>query len=118
MSQSDVERFIADLKNDEKLRNELSSSAAGIGSVVAFAESKGYDVSAEETADYIQSQAGRDLSDEQLDAIAGGKGHHHHNVLETTTNVETTVEAVTEAVAEAAAAVEVAAAAVAVVVAT
>lgn len=114
MSQSEVERFVEDLKNDENLRGELSTGASGIGSVVAFAKDKGYAVTAEEAAAYIQSQAGRDLTDAQLDAIAGGKGHHHHSSTTTTTETVQTVEAVTTA----AAAAEVAAAAVAVVVAT
>ena len=99
MSQSDVERFVSDLKSDEGLRSELSSHASGIGSVVEFAKSKGYDISADEARGYIQSQTPNDLSDEQLDAIAGGKGHHSSTVSETQiATVQTAVAATTEAI--------------------
>lgn len=75
MSRADVERFVADLNSDEGLRTELSAQASGIGSVVAFARDKGYDISAEEAGAYVSAQAGRDLSDDELDVVAGGKGH-------------------------------------------
>lgn len=100
MSQAEVERFVADLKNNEDLRNELSGHASGIGSVVAFAKDNGYDVSAEEAGAYIQAQAGRELSDEQLDAIAGGKGSVPtadavFAVVQSTTSGSTTSQALT-----------------------
>ena len=100
MSQADVERFVEDLKNDEGMRGELQAQAAGVASVVAFAQGKGYDISAEEARTYIQSQANRDLSDEELDAVAGGKGHHgaHHGATNVQT-VQTVATATTEAVA-------------------
>lgn len=120
MSQADVERFVADLQNDEGLRNELSGHASGVGSVVAFAQEKGYDVSADEASAYISAQAGRDLSDAELDAVAGGKGHSSNQTSTSATNVATTAEAVTEVAAatSAATAAEVAAVAVAVIVLT
>lgn len=103
MSQADVERFVEDLKNDEGLRTELSGQASGIGSVVAFAKDKGYDVTAEEASAYINAQAARDLSDAELDAVAGGKGHHHNETstssVSAATNVSTTAEAVSSAAA-------------------
>ena len=85
MSQADVERFVEDLKNDAGLREELKGQAAGVASVVEFAKGKGYDIGADEARAYIQAQASRDLSDEELDAIAGGKGHHHHHHHSTST---------------------------------
>lgn len=100
MSQADLERFVSDLKTDDALRAELAGNASGIGSVVEFAEGKGYDISADEARNYIQSQSGTDLSDDQLDAIAGGKGHHHSSTTSVTqvatygTAVATTTEAV------------------------
>lgn len=119
MSQADVERFVTDLQNDEGLRNELSGHASGVGSVVAFAKEKGYDVTADEASAYISAQAGRDLSDAELDAVAGGKSSNNQT-SSSATNVATTAEAVTEvaAVSSAAAAAEVAAAAVAVIILT
>ena len=85
MSQADVERFVEDLKNNEDLRNELSGHASGVGSVVAFAKNKGYDISAEEASAYISAQAGQELSDDELDAVAGGKGGHGGGVIATAT---------------------------------
>ena len=78
MSQSEVERFVADLKSDAVLREDLKGSAAGVASVVAFAQSRGYDIGADEARQYIQAQTSSELSDSQLDHVAGGKGHHHH----------------------------------------
>ena len=37
MSQSEIERFIADLKSDEALRTELSEKATGVAAAVEFA---------------------------------------------------------------------------------
>ena len=100
MSKADLERFGSDLKTDDALRAELAGNASGIGSVVEFAEGKGYDISADEARNYIQSQSGTDLSDDQLDAIAGGKGHHHSSTTSVTqvATVQTAVAATTEAV--------------------
>ncbi len=100
MSQADVERFVSDLKSDEGLRTELSGHASGIGSVVEFAKDKGYDITADEAKAYIQDQTPNELSDDQLDAVAGGKGHHSSTVSETqVATVQTVAAATTEAVA-------------------
>ncbi len=97
MSKAEVERFVSDLKDNEGLRAELSGHASGVGSVVSFAKDKGYDISADEARDYIQGQSERDLSDDELDAVAGGKGHSH--VGETAVAaVQTVAAATTEAV--------------------
>ncbi|MBT6403375.1 MAG: Nif11 family protein [Rhodospirillaceae bacterium] len=53
MSEADVDRFVADLKSDEGLRDELAGHASGIGSIVAFATDKGYDITTEEASAYI-----------------------------------------------------------------
>lgn len=73
MSQAELERFVGDLKADAGLRTEVSGKAAGISSMVELAQAKGYDISAEEANAYIRAQAGSELSDEQLDAVAGAK---------------------------------------------
>lgn len=100
MSKADLERFVSDLKTDDALRAELAGNASGIGSVVEFAEGKGYDISADEARNYIQSQSATDLSDDQLDAIAGGKGHHSSTTSVTqVATAQTAVAATTEAVA-------------------
>lgn len=108
MSQAEVERFVEGLKNDEGLRTELAGHASGVGSVVEFAKGKGYDITADEARDYIQSQSQRELSDDELDAVAGGKGDSHVgatnvSAVQTVTTVTTeagAVETTTTAAAE------------------
>ena len=56
--------------------DELKSSMAGLASVVEFANTKGYDISIDEAKAHIREQAKEELSDDQLDSIAGGKDHH------------------------------------------
>ena len=75
MSQADIERFVADLQTNPDLLAEVTKSAGGIASIVEIAKGKGYDVTLDEAKAYIQAQAKAELSDEQLDAIAGGKGN-------------------------------------------
>ena len=120
MSKADVERFVADLKANPDLLAEVKESAAGVASVVEIATSKGYDITLDEAKAYIQGQTKEELSDEQLDAIAGGKGHHHHHHSSTTTSTQTvqTTTAVTTQTAAAETTVEAVAEAVAVVVLT
>jgi predicted ribosomally synthesized peptide with nif11-like leader len=95
MSQSEVERFVADLKSDASLREALKGSAAGVASVVAFAQARGYDIGADEARQYIQAQSSNDLTDAELDHVAGGKGHHSTS----TSTVQTTQSATTQTVA-------------------
>ena len=83
----------------------MSGHASGVGSVVSFAKDKGYDIDADEAAAYIHGQAGRELNDAELDAVAGGKGS---GSVTSVTNVMMVAEAVTQT----AAAVEILAAAV------
>ncbi len=75
MSQTDIERFVADLQANPDLLAEVTKSAGGIASIVEIANGKGYDVTLDEAKAYIQAQAKAELSDEQLDAVAGGKGN-------------------------------------------
>ncbi len=90
MSQDDVIRFVEDLKSNPELLAEVRDKAGGLASVVELAKSKGYDITIDETKSYVHAEAGRELSDEQLDAVAGGKSHHH--------SVATQTEVATEAV--------------------
>ncbi len=118
-----MERFINDLKGDTALLGEMKEISAGIASIVQFAKGKGYDISVDEAKAYISEKANQELSDEQMDAIAGGKGHHHSSGgSSTSTDVQVevqVVEAVQVAeVAQVAEAAEVGVVAVAVVVLT
>ena len=99
MSQADIERFVSDLKENQVLLDEVKSGAIGLAAVVDLAQAKGYDITVDEAKAYIREQAKQELSDEQLDAVAGGKGHHHS--VATAVAAVQTVGAVTS-VAEAA----------------
>ena len=74
MSRADIDRFVNDLKDNPDLLNDIQSGSAGLGSIVDVARNNGYDISLDEAKDYIREQSKSDLSDEQLDSIAGGKG--------------------------------------------
>ena len=73
MSQADIQRFVSDLKDNQALLDEVKSGALGLAAVVDMARAKGYDITVDEAKAYIREQANQDLSDEQLDAVAGGK---------------------------------------------
>ena len=74
MSKAEIERFVADMKTNPDLLAEVRQSGGGLQSVVDLAKSNGYDVSLDEAKAYVQGEAGKTLSDDQLDAVAGGKG--------------------------------------------
>ena len=76
MSAADIERFIADLKENASLLDEAKAVPSGLAAMAGFAQSKGYDISVDEAKTYISAKANAELSDSQLDAVAGGKGHH------------------------------------------
>jgi len=126
MSASDIDRFTGDLKTDPDLLDEVKQHAGTLAKVVSFAEEKGYHFSLEEAKEYLESKAGSELDDAQLDAVAGGKGPSHSppsSAVTTTVNVQTAVNVTTavtvaEAATTAAAVAEVGAVAVAVIVLT
>jgi predicted ribosomally synthesized peptide with nif11-like leader len=98
MSASEAERFANDLKAKPDLLEDLKKSAAGLGlsGVVEFAKQKGYSIDVNDAKAYIEGKVHRELTDEQLSRIAGGKSG---GVTTTSTNVATTIEAVTVGVA-------------------
>ena len=71
MSQSELERFISDVKRSEKLQEELKAAGADVGAIVKVAVDKGYDFSADELKAYVETKKG-ELSEEQLEKVAGG----------------------------------------------
>lgn len=73
MSKADIERFVADLNSDAALLEEVKAAAGSLSKVVDVAKAKGYDITVDEAKAYIEEQAKQELSDEQLDAVAGGK---------------------------------------------
>ena len=87
MSQADIQRFVNDLKANQALLDEVKSGAVGLAAVVELAQARGYDITVDEAKAYIREQSSQELSDEQLDAVAGGKGHHHHHSVGTKVSV-------------------------------
>ncbi|MBT7363853.1 MAG: hypothetical protein HN821_03600 [Rhodospirillaceae bacterium] len=80
------------------MTKDFVPSFPGMRPVVAFAAGKGYEITPDDVATYLQGQTEHDLSDEQLDSIAGGKGHHHNSVTQVAT-AQTVAMATTEAIA-------------------
>jgi predicted ribosomally synthesized peptide with nif11-like leader len=116
MSSTEAERFVNDLAKNQELVAALKPQATGLASVVAFGKQHGYDFTLDEAKQYIQSRSPRELTDTQLDAIAGGKKHGGGSVKVTSniaaaTNTVEAAETMTTAVTNAEAAVEAVAAA-------
>lgn len=63
-------------------------------SIVEFAKSKGYDVTAEDVAAHAKAQAGRELSDDELDAVSGGQGQPATTAVNTDTAVSMIINGV------------------------
>ena len=74
MSQADIERFTRDLQGDAKLREAVRTGAFGVASIVEIAKRHGYDVTVDEVRSHMRGRASQDLSDAQLEALAGGAG--------------------------------------------
>ena len=81
MSIAEIERFAADLKSNAALRAEAEKHAAEkqhetpLAGAVAFAASKGYAFTADHAKEHIKAKAkaaGKELSDAELDKVAGG----------------------------------------------
>jgi predicted ribosomally synthesized peptide with nif11-like leader len=68
MSRQALEEFMARVQNDEALKQELQAlgtqASQPLDAVIAFAASKGYDISVDDV--------GQELTDRELDAVAGG----------------------------------------------
>jgi predicted ribosomally synthesized peptide with nif11-like leader len=77
MSEEQLAALLAKLKDDEGLQEKLKD-AADLDAVLAIAKEAGFDIS---KADWLRYQANQtlELSDEELEGIAGGSfacGHH------------------------------------------
>lgn len=73
MSEPEIHRFLDDMKNDEALRGEVMADMESFAAIVERAAAKGYDFTLEEAKSHMHKTAKQELSDEQLDAVAGGK---------------------------------------------
>jgi predicted ribosomally synthesized peptide with nif11-like leader len=105
MSASEVIRLTTDMKTNPDLLEAVKESSGSLSNVVQVAAQHGYSFTVEEANDYLSSNAGAELDDAQLDAVAGGK----HSSPPAATVVSVAV-AVTVAVAAAEAVVAVEAA--------
>ena len=73
MSKVDLDRFVADLKSNKDLQEAVAKGAGGLQAAVAVARSRGYNITVDEARQYLREKASN-LSDKELDALAGGKG--------------------------------------------
>ena len=73
MSEEQFAALLAKLKNDAVLHEKLKG-AADLDAAITLAKDAGFDVS---KADWLKYQAQQtlELSDEELEGVAGGKGH-------------------------------------------
>jgi hypothetical protein len=81
MSQSECDRFTADLQSSATLRADVGKAMADksleplLARMVAFAVSKGYSVTLAEAREHVKARAaatGQILSDADLDGVAAG----------------------------------------------
>jgi len=71
MSQSELERFVKDAKDNKDFQKELKAVGADVEAIVTFASGKGYDFTVDELKSFVDAKKG-ELSEEQLDKVAGG----------------------------------------------
>jgi hypothetical protein len=76
MRQTEVQRFATDLKSNADLKQAIDSVTSDpLPSVVGIARHRGYDFTIAEARDFVRARslaAGRPLSEEDLDKVAGG----------------------------------------------
>jgi predicted ribosomally synthesized peptide with nif11-like leader len=73
MSASEVIRLVTDMKTDPDLLDAVKESSGSLSKVVQVAAQHGYSFTVEQANEYLSSNAGAELDDAQLDAVAGGK---------------------------------------------
>jgi len=80
MSLEEVKRFAEAVKKDDALQKELKAKGGDETAVADFAKSKGFDFSADELKGFAAEKKG-ELSEEQLDKVAGGAAVHSYVVV-------------------------------------
>lgn len=73
MPMTEVQRFANDLAQKPDLLANVKPFATGLTAFVALGKQHGYDFTVAEAKQYIQSRSPQELTDRQLDAVAGGK---------------------------------------------
>lgn len=71
MSQSELERFVADVKGNKELQDALKEAGSDVDAIVKFASGKGYSLTADELKAFADTKKG-ELSEEELEKVAGG----------------------------------------------
>src|SRR5581483_10191676 len=72
MSKADVTRFVTDVKNNTQLQNDLMNRLA-ISDILSVASQHGYQLTEQDVREYTEEQKAQ-LSERQLEAVAGGGG--------------------------------------------
>lgn len=97
MSNAEFERFSADLAADAEMRAAAKTAATGLAAIVAFATERGYAVTLEDATTYIKARASRGMSEEEMDAIAGGNGPEVAVIAQVHTAVDVSAQVVATA---------------------
>jgi predicted ribosomally synthesized peptide with nif11-like leader len=71
MSKSEIERFSADLRSDQALRNSVAAKGEDVAGIAEIARTRGYDITPDEARLHVAAE-GQALTDEALDSVAGG----------------------------------------------
>jgi predicted ribosomally synthesized peptide with nif11-like leader len=74
MSISDAARFAKDLATDKDLLEKVKGKASGLASLVELGKVHGYNFTFDEIKQVVQGTAKREMTDAELDVVAGGKG--------------------------------------------
>jgi len=70
MSKADVTRFVADVKGNTQLQNDLINKLA-VTDIIEVANQHGYQMTEQEVREYAEEQKAQ-LTEKQLEAVAGG----------------------------------------------
>ena len=71
MSVTEIGRFAKDIEENADLKEELKKAGVDEAAIVAFANGKGYDFTAEELKAATEKKKA-ELSEEELEKVAGG----------------------------------------------
>jgi predicted ribosomally synthesized peptide with nif11-like leader len=72
MSKPELDRFIGDAQTSTELQETLKGKSTDPAAIVTVARARGYDVTSEDVDAHVSAQK-RQLSDQDLDAVAGGR---------------------------------------------
>ncbi len=81
----DAQRFAEELATNKSLAETIKAKAAGLASLVELGRTNGFNFTMDELKQVIRGAAKRDLTDDQLEVIAGGQGGDSA-VIQTTAN--------------------------------